>query len=111
MIDPDAIAQIRGLRGDNGMDLLTELIDLFAENAPVTLTALRTAVAAGAAQDAVRQAHTLAGSSLTLGATGIVSLARRMEALGRAGSLDALPALADEAEALLPPTIAALRAL
>lgn len=111
MIDLDAIAQLRGLPGDNGVDLLTELIDLFTEHAPATLTRLRAAVASGVAQDAARQAHALTGSSLTLGATAIVSLARRMEALAHDGSLDALPALADEIDTLLPPTIAALRAL
>ncbi|MDO8834354.1 MAG: Hpt domain-containing protein [Vicinamibacterales bacterium] len=108
-IDRRALDQLRGLTGEAGSDLVNELVDLFESTSAETITDLRASVARGEAAAAARLAHSLAGSALTLGASGIASLARRMQDLASTARLDLLPALIDETEALLKPTLAGLR--
>jgi len=112
-IDPtavrqDALSQLSGLNGDEGQDLIGDLIDMFASTTPALLEQLRAAAGAGTA-DAERHAHSLKGSAAALGAVGIAELARRIESLCRAGGhADALPLVARIAGAL-PQAIDRLR--
>lgn len=108
-IDLRAIDQLLELSGDEDTGLLDEVIGVFAANAPDSVRRIREALTAGQLREASRHAHTLAGSALTLGASDVVALARRIEHGALDGQYDALAGVADEIEVLIAPTIEALR--
>jgi HPt (histidine-containing phosphotransfer) domain-containing protein len=84
-------------------DLITELIDIFAQTAPDALAALQRGRAAGD-DDAMRAAaHSLKGACQNLGAGVMAELCRTIEA-------DPAHADVDRLAELLEPTVAALRA-
>jgi HPt (histidine-containing phosphotransfer) domain-containing protein len=60
-------------------DLVVELIDLYAEDTPRRLDAIRRALAAGDLAALRRAAHGLKGSSASLGARQLVILCERLE--------------------------------
>jgi HPt (histidine-containing phosphotransfer) domain-containing protein len=70
--------------GDPG--LASELVDLFLDDTPSRLGALREAVAAADAEALVRAGHALRGSASTLGATAMADLCAALERLGRDGT-------------------------
>jgi two-component system sensor histidine kinase/response regulator len=67
--------------------LLDELLDIFAEDAPVRMDAIRRAIAGGDAQVLMREAHTLKGALKVLGAAAAAGLALDLETLARHGDL------------------------
>lgn len=78
-----------------GTDLVTELVELFVGDVPARLDALAGAIANGDPEALVRAAHSLKGSSATMGAVGMAELCRRLETHGRAGDVtSAAPVLA-----------------
>lgn len=92
-LDRDVLRGLRELQDVNEPDFLTELIDLFVEDSTVLMEELRTAYQAGDA-DGVRQAaHTLKGSSGSLGAVRLSKLYHEVELLGRSKQLDGLVSL------------------
>jgi PAS domain S-box-containing protein len=71
-----------------GREFVAELIDTFVDDGREQLATLERALA-GLDVDAFRRAaHSLKSNSETLGAIGLAALARELEALARAGSLD-----------------------
>jgi HPt (histidine-containing phosphotransfer) domain-containing protein len=70
-----------------GTDLVAELVELFVGDVPPRLDVLAGAIANGDAEALARAAHSLKGSSATMGAVGMSELCRRMEMLGRAGDV------------------------
>ena len=81
----DFTAALTYVGGDRA--LLDELLAIFAEDAPVRMEAIRRALAAGDAQELMREAHTLKGALKVLGAAAAAGLALDLESLGRAGDL------------------------
>ena len=75
------------MEGDR--DLLLELIDVFFEDAPQRVEAVRRALAARDAEALYRAAHALKGSASNFGAPNVVGRANRVEALARENDLDA----------------------
>ena len=75
------------MEGDR--DLLLELIDVFFEDAPQRVEAVRRALAARDAEALYRAAHALKGSAGNFGAPNVVGRANRVEALARENDLDA----------------------
>lgn len=104
VIDPHTFDE---LQANAGADFVAELVDTFAEEAPLLLAELRGALAAGAAERFRRAAHSLKSNSSTFGATGLAAMARALELGGLARDAAALDLLAPEVETAL----AALRAL
>jgi CheY-like chemotaxis protein len=94
-IDADALRKLIGLTGDDGSELLDELIDLFAETAPASIGALRAACIRGDDATATRVAHTFKGAAGTLGAVRLAALASDVEAAAAAGGA---AAAADKAQ-------------
>jgi HPt (histidine-containing phosphotransfer) domain-containing protein len=74
---------------DGDRELLLELIDVFLEDAPQRIQAVRRALAAHDAEALYRAAHALKGSAGNFGAPDVVSRAIRLEALARENDLDA----------------------
>ncbi len=91
-------AQLESLRelaaGDNSF--VAAVIDAFLPQLESTPGALRKALAAGDGQAVAELAHSLKGSAANVGAEDVSGLALRIEQLGRAGDLEAVPPLIDE---------------
>jgi HPt (histidine-containing phosphotransfer) domain-containing protein len=100
VLDPEAIENLRAINPDDGGEFLRELIDIFLADTPKHLADLEAAIAVGQAENLTRAAHSIKGSSGNFGATGLATLARDMESLGKAadfsGAGQAMPALRAE---------------
>jgi PAS domain S-box-containing protein len=82
------LGRLRASFGDEARDLLPELSGLFQEEGPALLTGMRAAIAAGDAPRLASAAHTLKGSSASLGAEELAGDCRELEALGRTGTTE-----------------------
>jgi HPt (histidine-containing phosphotransfer) domain-containing protein len=92
---------------------VVELVDAYLADAPQQVAAIRTALGEGDVEGLVRPAHTIKGSSLSLGGARVAEVARTIEERGRAGSLDGVDALVahlDAASADLAGELARARA-
>ena len=101
VIDPHTFDE---LQANAGADFVAELVDTFAEEAPLLLAEMHSALVAGAAERFRRAAHSLKSNGHTFGATRLATMARALE-LGR------LPADASALHALGPEIDNALAAL
>ena len=88
-IDYDRIEDATG--GDR--EFLQELVDIFLTDAAERVAELKDALSKGEAEDFGRTAHKLKGSSANMGAVGLSDIAKDMEAMGRARSLDSADTL------------------
>lgn len=68
-------------------DLLTELVRIFLDDYPTSISAIKDAVHKGAPQDLERAAHTLKGAVSNFGADAVVKEAFELECQGRLGDL------------------------
>ncbi len=93
VIDASVIAELRGLQSPADPDFLSHLIDLFIEETPRRLAAIRAALAKSNAEALAHEAHALMGSSAHLGATRMDALCEILEEQGRAGSINGAPGL------------------
>jgi HPt (histidine-containing phosphotransfer) domain-containing protein len=85
-VDPAAIQQLLEMTGGDP-EFLDELLQSFLDGAVTQLAEMEGALAAGAADDLVRPAHSLKGNSSNVGALRLVALARELETAGRSGVL------------------------
>jgi CheY-like chemotaxis protein/HPt (histidine-containing phosphotransfer) domain-containing protein len=119
VIDPGVIAELRGLQSTTDPDFFNHLIDLFIEETPRRLAAIKEALAKSNAEALAHEAHALMGSSAHLGATRMDALCEILEEQGRAGSINGASAVlsvleeefarvrkALEAEKNVPPDLA-----
>jgi len=86
-LDPEVIASLVDLGGEEEPDLIVELIDLFLEDADVRVLALEDAVKTQDWDQVVRVAHTLKGASATMGAVRFSTACRTVEMEARDGGL------------------------
>ena len=86
-IDWTVLDGLRGIRGEGEPDLLVELAQIFEEDTPARITALRDALERGDAEGLRLGAHGLKGGSGSLGARRMALIAERIEAIARAGEL------------------------
>ena len=110
IIDPRQLDMLRDLDPDGAMDLIRELIDIFAEDAPQRLADLRKGLAEGLAEDVSAAAHALKGGVANLGLARLAELARQAEHAARNGELAPVEALVGPIEAGIAEALAALRA-
>jgi HPt (histidine-containing phosphotransfer) domain-containing protein len=90
-LDQSVLADLREL-GDQGF--LAELYELFLEDVPTQLEALRKDIEGGDAPSVERVAHTLKGSCGNIGATRMATICAELEEAGRSGDLACALALA-----------------
>lgn len=86
-LDPQVIASLLNLAGEDEPDLVLELIDLFLEDADVRILALEQATKAQEWDRVVKIAHTLKGASATIGAQPFSVACREVEIEAREGDL------------------------
>lgn len=75
---------------------MRELIDSFLQQSAVRIENIRSAVAAGAANELMRMAHTGAGSSGMYGMGGLEAVFRELERKAKAGDLSDAPRLCEQ---------------
>ncbi len=101
VLDPGHLAELRTLAERSGLDLLSELVEVFHRDTPVRLDRLRNALQEGDASTLRQVAHTLKGTASGVGATEATAVCARLEAVARNGDMEAAGALVAEAEAEL----------
>ncbi len=97
--DPLDRRVIEGLFELGGPELVAELSDLFLEDVPPRLEALREAIGSGDAPSVGQVAHALKGSSGNMGATRMASICAELEEVGVSEDLTKAPKLLDQLEA------------
>lgn len=95
-LNSNALAMLRRL---GGQDLLSKMIGLFLERAPVQLQAARSAVQTCDLAALAQAVHALKSSAGQLGVTRVADLAQRIEADCEAGHSDAVSSLFEDLEA------------
>jgi len=93
----DAVV-VESLRDLGGNEMLSELTQLFLDDAGLNLVALKEAVEKHDATSVERVAHTLKGSSGNMGATRTAELSDQLQDAGASGDLAAAPALLERLE-------------
>jgi HPt (histidine-containing phosphotransfer) domain-containing protein len=91
-LDQDVLARLRKTRDQ---ELLAKLTELFLEDAPYQLEALREAIRVGDAPRVERVAHTLKGSSGHLGALRMSTICVELQDVGHRGELERAPVLVE----------------
>ncbi len=88
VLDPTILLSLRRLEDSSDPGFVRQLIGIFLHDTPARLGALRAAVGRGDAP-AIRQlAHSIKGSSASLGARRIAALCAELQQCGHGGSLD-----------------------
>ncbi len=109
-IDSTALARLRKLQPPGSPDIIGELIDLFLRETPAKIAAVRQAVEQRDAAKLAKAAHSLKGSSASLGARALARVCAELETRGKTGELTAAPDLIAELEAEFERTRLALAA-
>lgn len=86
-LDAGLLAALQELGESIGPDSLSELMAHFVQDTTASLDALRVATRTGNAEALARVAHSLKGSSATIGALGMADLCATLQALGRRGAI------------------------
>ena len=111
LLDEDVLASLRELQEQGEPDILNELIELFLDEAPAQLSALREAIEGGGDAGPVeRVAHALKGSSGNVGAMRVAAVCAELETVGRDRELTRAPELLDQLEVEFDRTRQALNA-
>lgn len=108
-IDDAAFAQALDLVGGDA-EFLGELVATYRTDGADRIAEMRSALAAGAASELQRAAHTLKSSSATLGAIGLADACRTVEHAARDGALDGLASPIDAIAAEFEAAVIALEA-
>ena len=82
-----SLIQLRATYSGGECDIVTELIDLFLEDTPLRLEALRQAIRQSADQTLKQAGHSLKGSCGVIGAKHMADLSAELERLGHANTL------------------------
>jgi HPt (histidine-containing phosphotransfer) domain-containing protein len=82
--DPQAL--LNRVHGD--LNLLRELVDLFAAEVPEMLSRIETAIQHGSPSELEKASHKIKGSMLQFSAYAAANIARQLEERGQTGSMD-----------------------
>ena len=108
-LDPVALERLR--RIGKGEKLLQDMIELFLQNAPHWVSAMRAGEQSGEFESLERAAHNMKSSAGTMGARAVQGLAGRIERLAKERDRAAVGPLLAEMEAALAPVETQLREL
>jgi len=111
IIDQSVVEELLSLGDDGDPELLLDLIEMFAEDAPIKLGEVLRGFEAQDFESIERAAHSLKGSSGNLGATQLQRVCESLQAASRSHELERLRGLADELEREFAVALDALRAV
>ena len=89
-VDMAVLTSFEEAQGEGEPDLVVELIDLYLEDTPHRVAAMREAMAKTDGQSLERAAHCLKGSSASLGAGQVAVLCEELEQIARDFSFQAV---------------------
>lgn len=92
------LSVIESLRELGGSELVVELVEIFLDDLPPRIAALREALEEGDAEAVARCAHTLRGSCANMGALRMNQLASELEGAGGSGDLSKVLPLLEQLE-------------
>lgn len=98
VLDPRYVAELCSLGEGSGIDLMSELAQVFARDTPVRLDHLKNALHQGDASLLRAVAHTLKGTASGVGATKATAVCARLEAAAGDGDMESAGVLVAEAE-------------
>jgi len=98
-IDATAMEKFRAMIGEDAPMFLAELITAFHDDSIKLLAEMREAVVKGDAVSLQRAAHTLKGSSATLGAMRLSAMCKELELMGHEGILEGVAEKVAQVEA------------
>jgi signal transduction histidine kinase/DNA-binding response OmpR family regulator/amino acid transporter/HPt (histidine-containing phosphotransfer) domain-containing protein len=107
-VDAGTLASLRELPGDDGGNLLSELVPLFITNGPMLVAAASAALEKNDPGALAKAAHSLKSSCRQFGAHRLVELCARLEAAGRSGQLEGTSQTLAAVEQEFPRVISAL---
>lgn len=87
LLDPSALETIRELQAPTGNDLLKQIFDIYLEETPKQLDALRQAAAQQDATGLSQVAHSMKSSSTNIGATELSKICAVLEKKARENNL------------------------
>ncbi|MBV9256236.1 MAG: response regulator, partial [Actinobacteria bacterium] len=87
VVDRKRLSSLAQLDADGSEGLLASLVEMFGAEAPKRLAAMREQLAAGDANGLMETAHTLKGTSSTLGAVIVADVSKELELLAKSGAL------------------------
>jgi HPt (histidine-containing phosphotransfer) domain-containing protein len=82
-LDARVIQELKDLQRPGGGDMFRELVGIFLAEIPARITGIRDAIRRRDVEAMASEAHRLKGSSQQMGATALVQLCNRIEAVGR----------------------------
>ncbi len=97
-IDFSILDDLRSLQDEGEPDLVAEVVQLFLDDSPRRVIAIRAAAVAGDASQLGKAAHGLKGSAANVGAVRLRALCERLEHMGKAGHTAIGAPLVDELE-------------
>ena len=95
LLDSEQVQMLISSGGDEAVDLISEILELFREESEANLSALESARKAGDLSELGRAAHALAGSSANIGAGRLWQAAKSLEHSAKEGSLPSAEAIED----------------
>ena len=98
-LDRSVLAGLRELQEEGDPNIIAELGEIFLEDVPPQLEALRDAIKGGDASSVERVAHALKGSCASMGALRIVAICAELQDMGQSGELERAPVLGECLEA------------
>ncbi|HJQ30043.1 MAG TPA: response regulator [Rubrobacter sp.] len=99
VLDLSVLESRRGPQEEGVPNALVKIVELYIEDVPLRLEALRGAVEREEAQEVEETAHVLKGGSGYMGAVRMVELCANLEEMGASGDLSRAPELLDAIEA------------
>jgi HPt (histidine-containing phosphotransfer) domain-containing protein len=111
VLDPETIASLKELGGEDDPGLFADLVDIFLSETPKLMAQMRAALASGDLAALERAAHSLKSSSANLGACALSGLLRDLELAGRQRDLDHARPLVGRVDDEYPRVERALKAL
>jgi CheY-like chemotaxis protein/HPt (histidine-containing phosphotransfer) domain-containing protein len=99
VLDPAALQRLVATLGDEGSDLVAELVDTFFDQAPGLLETLRRGLSDGNAKEVRRATHSLKSNGAVLGALAFTAVCREAEAAAAQEDLALAGELAPRIEA------------
>lgn len=110
-IDPTVIDELRSLSAPGEPALLDELIEIYVDEAPREVAAMRSAIASGDAEALGQVAHRFTSGGGSTGAMRVMELTEQLQSLGRSGTTDGAAELTESLDAALRDALTALAAL
>ena len=95
VFDPGVLERLRQLTPPGEPDVLSEVLRMFADDAPTRMAHLREAWQRGDATAVQRTAHSLKGSSGNIGARALYAVCRQIDERASAGDLASATPLLD----------------